>query len=632
MKLSCLALVLLAALALADDHFIDVRELVRDTIDAIKETPEMLAKNESVQVATTTASKSDEASPSRPPATDVYKSLLKLPADIMNRLMADTATEPEKQAEKHEEKKEEAPSFKTIDDALEEKKEFKASPAKEKKNDELFSISELISATGHAIREAQAQRIIQQPQQDAMTVPPLVPLPNPLEMPGLRMPMIEPTASNQNPQTEIVYRPVVKDGKTMFEQIVLLKNGDGTSRIVAQNLFSEMPVPEQKKMQIKTVKTDAQNNFVAPTFPPMVNVFDQFSLPSTMTPPTTTTTAPTTTTDEVTTEAVTTTEAPPTTTTEEMTTTTEESVKPHRRHFPRRKISKIARVEKKSPSLHSRQFASKTIAVTKPFAIQSDVERGDGEDEGLKGKLRVRTIKPKHQPTHFEDSYKEQVAADVDDVTEPPKKRRRVVKKALKKRRKLHQKKLEEAKKKEVRKFAELYEEQYKTQVAPSVAPPSEDFAQTFADVDEVQEKRVNLQSDSPTRHVRKPAVDEMTPDEKEKLLDMEIHKKVMQRIRSAMTKSDEDYDKKEQEEEIPTTTTTQAPIVLKRKTRRTKKVLVTRQQCLNLRSFAKQFLFDNVADFANEHCYFIENYYPALTCAKVKIYVAKCEKYLADE
>ncbi|PIO73827.1 hypothetical protein TELCIR_04194 [Teladorsagia circumcincta] len=52
------------------------------------------------------------------------------------------------------------------------------------------------------------------------------------------------------------------------------------------------------------------------------------------------------------------------------------------------------------------------------------------------------------------------------------------------------------------------------------------------------------------------------------------------------------------------------------------------RQHCLNIRTFARQFGTIDVDEFAQEHCAFIENYYPHLTCDKRSEYIAECQKY----
>ncbi|VDO59462.1 unnamed protein product [Haemonchus placei] len=53
------------------------------------------------------------------------------------------------------------------------------------------------------------------------------------------------------------------------------------------------------------------------------------------------------------------------------------------------------------------------------------------------------------------------------------------------------------------------------------------------------------------------------------------------------------------------------------------------RQHCLNIRTFARQFGTTNIEEFAQEHCAFIENYYPHLTCDKRAEYIAECQKHL---
>ncbi|KAK6746973.1 hypothetical protein RB195_000304 [Necator americanus] len=52
------------------------------------------------------------------------------------------------------------------------------------------------------------------------------------------------------------------------------------------------------------------------------------------------------------------------------------------------------------------------------------------------------------------------------------------------------------------------------------------------------------------------------------------------------------------------------------------------RQHCLNIRTFARQFGVNDVDEFARDHCAFIENYYPHLTCDRRPEYVAECLKY----
>ncbi|ULT95213.1 hypothetical protein L3Y34_004145 [Caenorhabditis briggsae] len=617
----------LLAVALSQDHFIDVRSLVRDTIDAIKEVPEIMKS----QNQTSTSVEPDVSTPEPQKVVkareDVYDSLLKLPADIMSQLARDAGfvsekdmkMQPEAVAEKKKEEvervekkkdDEESYSFKTVDDVkAQEQKALNDRPtlaAKKVEDDEdIFSISKLISATGNAIREAQAaqaaqqpQKTQQRPQQEPMiTLPPLVPLPPvPLQMPALQM-----AATAAKPATEIMYRPVTKDGKTVYEQVVVVKDVNGSVKILPNTLLPQLP-EEPKRVEIKQVKSDAAE-FLAPTFPPMVNLF---------TDPTTTTTS--------------------TTTTEEPEVTSTEVPKPKRKSLPRRKIHYL---EKK---------------MSDPIEIQAQEEQ---EPINL-----LQKENEKVEETQF-------VEEEQEETTEPPKKKRKL--------RKSHKK--EKKEKKEIRTFPDLYDEQWKTQVAPSVSPPSEEFAEQFDGVDEVQDspKRNELaqekpQNDTPMNDAmeqRSSKVQMFTKEQEEELLNKEVRKRVMQRIRLSKAKTSttttteaptpapeekeevvkaaEEEDEEddvieaemiaEEDEEEATTTTTEAPVTRSRRIKKNKKrAVVTKHQCLNLRSFARQFLFDTVEEFAKEHCYFIENYYPALTCARSQIYVAKCQKWLKEE
>lgn len=286
-----------------------------------------------------------------------------------------------------------------------------------------------------------------------------------------------------------------------------------------------------------------------------------------------------------------------------------------------------------------------------------------------------------------EEQVEEEPTEEPEEVTEPPKKKKKLTKKVKKE-------------KKEIRKLTDLYDEQWKTQVAPSVSPPSEDFAEQFDGVDEVQEapkKKEEMQkpqNDTPMSdpiEQRSSKVQMFTKEQEEEVLNKEIHKRVLQRLRlskrsertdktttteapteaptdapteapteaptdaptSKAVKEEEEEevveeeagdatDDEEMEEEVEeddvtttstTTTTTEAPVTRAHRIKKNKKrPVVTRHQCLNLRSFARQFQFDTIEDFSNDHCYFIENYYPALTCARSKIYVAKCAKLLRND
>ncbi|ULT95214.1 hypothetical protein L3Y34_004145 [Caenorhabditis briggsae] len=641
----------LLAVALSQDHFIDVRSLVRDTIDAIKEVPEIMKS----QNQTSTSVEPDVSTPEPQKVVkareDVYDSLLKLPADIMSQLARDAGfvsekdmkMQPEAVAEKKKEEvervekkkdDEESYSFKTVDDVkAQEQKALNDRPtlaAKKVEDDEdIFSISKLISATGNAIREAQAaqaaqqpQKTQQRPQQEPMiTLPPLVPLPPvPLQMPALQM-----AATAAKPATEIMYRPVTKDGKTVYEQVVVVKDVNGSVKILPNTLLPQLP-EEPKRVEIKQVKSDAAE-FLAPTFPPMVNLF---------TDPTTTTTS--------------------TTTTEEPEVTSTEVPKPKRKSLPRRKIHYL---EKK---------------MSDPIEIQAQEEQEPINLLQKEGSVRVYTInrkkkirKPRIVKVEENEKVEETqfVEEEQEETTEPPKKKRKL--------RKSHKK--EKKEKKEIRTFPDLYDEQWKTQVAPSVSPPSEEFAEQFDGVDEVQDspKRNELaqekpQNDTPMNDAmeqRSSKVQMFTKEQEEELLNKEVRKRVMQRIRLSKAKTSttttteaptpapeekeevvkaaEEEDEEddvieaemiaEEDEEEATTTTTEAPVTRSRRIKKNKKrAVVTKHQCLNLRSFARQFLFDTVEEFAKEHCYFIENYYPALTCARSQIYVAKCQKWLKEE
>ncbi|CAI5448877.1 unnamed protein product [Caenorhabditis angaria] len=596
----------------SQEHFIDVRELVRDTIDAIKE----VANNETSAstLAVETSTKETATLVKADEGNDVYKSLLKLPADIMSRLAYGAGfVEPKKttagetkvaekarEAEPSKQPQDDAPSssssFRTVEDEQVVATTTKVPGPAKIIDDDVFSISKLISATGNALREAHAQQAALAKQQEPVTLPPLVPLPQPLEMPSSL------TATLPLQQSEVVYRPVVRDGKTVFEQIVLLKSADGTTKIISQNVYPTLPVPavpEQKKMQI-TKKVSKSQDYGAPTFPPMVNVFDTFSSSTTQEPSTTTTTEE------------------PTTTTEEPTTT--EVVKPRRKSLPRRTINYMG---KKVQDMHSRQFGAKTVQMTEPIDFETQREEVPNVLE-KEGSLRVRTInrKRKYRKTLIKKVSPKEEQLDEAAIAEIPKKRRRVI-------RRKNIKKIEEVKeKKEIRRFPDLYDEQQqKIEVAPSVSPATEDFTEEFKDVDEVQQQVVAPQNDSPI--VEKKVKKELTAAQEEAILDKEIHKRVLKRIQSARAHSaeteTEEYD--EQPSTTTTTTTTSAPA------KRTKKrVLITRQQCLNLRSFARQFLFDSVAEFAKEHCLFIENYYPNLKCEKVERYISGCQRLVKDD
>ncbi|EFO96665.1 hypothetical protein CRE_05363, partial [Caenorhabditis remanei] len=197
-----------------------------------------------------------------------------------------------------------------------------------------------------------------------------------------------------------------------------------------------------------------------------------------------------------------------------------------------------------------------------------------------------------------------------------------------------------------------------------------------FDGVDEVQDspRRQEMVQDEPQNDTpmndameqRSSKVQMFTKEQEEELLNKEIRKRVMQRIRLSKVKTTtetptteapeekeevvktaaeeeeeegddvieaEELVEDEEEEVTTTTTTTEAPVTRAQRVKKNKKrAVVTKHQCLNLRSFARQFLFDTVEEFAKEHCYFIENYYPALTCARSHIYVAKCQKWLKEE
>ncbi|CCD63772.1 aECM cysteine-cradle domain-containing protein [Caenorhabditis elegans] len=638
----------LLAITNAQDHSIDIRALVRDTIDAIKEVPEMM-KN---QNQTSTSSTPDVSTPQPEKVVkareDVYDSLLKLPSDIMSQLARDAGFVSEKDqkiqknAEVSEKKKEETErvekkkeddesfSFKTVDDVKkEERKEEIERPsvaAKADDNEDIFSISRLISATGNAIREAQAAQAAQKPQQTPqqepmITLPPLVPLPPvPLQMPALHIP----TTAAQ-PVTEIMYRPVTRDGKTVYEQVVVLKEANGSVKILPNTLLQQLPEVSTKRVEIKQVKSRSEaTEFLAPTFPPMINLF---------TDPTTTTTP-------------TTTEEPEVTTIEEV---EQETIKPKRKSLPRRKIHYL---EKKGKDMHSRQFGAKTVQMSDPIDIQAQEEQ---EPVNI---LQKENEKVEEKPVEEEEEA----------TTEPPKKKRKM--------RKSH--KTSKKEKKEIRKFPDLYDEQWKTQVAPSVSPPSEEFAEQFDGVDEVQESpkrqettQQEVQNDTPMNDAieqRSSKVQMLTKEQEEELLNKEVRKRVMKRIRlskmktttttttteaptttpeeeeeevvTAAVEQEEEDDVieaeelvEDEEEDVTTTTTTEAPVTRAQRVKKNKKrAVVTKHQCLNLRSFARQFLFDTVEEFAKEHCYFIENYYPALTCARSHAYVAKCQKWLKEE
>lgn len=94
------------AVGLAQEHFLDVRALVKETIDAIKEVPAMMQnQSQSVLAAPVSSFSSTSREPSASTVeptkvakarSDVYDSLLKLPGDIMSQLARDAGFVDEK--------------------------------------------------------------------------------------------------------------------------------------------------------------------------------------------------------------------------------------------------------------------------------------------------------------------------------------------------------------------------------------------------------------------------------------------------------------------------------------------------------------------------------------------------------
>lgn len=457
---------LILCLAVVQAQYLDVKELMKDTLEAIQGLPRSQNSTERPVV------------PDRKNNNDILN-LLKLPADIVKRLAQDVGySEPKKaplaasQPTKEVDAASEMRSFRTWEDALEEDRKRiedvrRETPtmADQKAESDIFNIAKLISNTGQAIRAATTTTTT--------------------------------TTSAPEVATDVLYKPVYKSGKIAYEQIVM-KEG----KVLARRFVEKLPILEEDASVVQKTETNA---FPAPSFPKMTESFPFLPVettPSFVTEPTTTTT---------------TTSAP-------------------KRLYGKRKLPGYLKMKKSS--MHSRQFASKTVEMT-PVSLEGTFAEQEVDPAFKKG-ITIRSLK--------------KVQEEPEDVTEPPKKRRKV-KKA---------KKTEE-----IRKFTDLYQdEQRQTIVPPSAQRAPEEFS-----------------------------------------------------------KEVESFVSGRRDQVVTTTHATKVTKKLMRKRRR-----ISRQKCHNIRSFSRQFLFDDVREFAVEHCAFIANYYPELTCDRVDVYMSTCQRYFSSK
>ncbi|KAF8372064.1 hypothetical protein PRIPAC_78493 [Pristionchus pacificus] len=139
--------------------------------------------------------------------------------------------------------------------------------------------------------------------------------------------------------------------------------------------------------------------------------------------------------------------------------------------------------------------------------------------------------------------------------------------------------------------------------------------------------KRKTTVTPTTTTTTEVPTTTEEKEEESYELNDEDYEEEIKEEIKKAdlSYEFDEDGDKvvkKKTKKTSTTTTTTETPSTT---TVSSKKLKVLRPHCLNIRSFARQFGMVDVFDFVEEHCSFIENYYPSLTCERREEYLAYC-------
>ncbi|KAK5970246.1 hypothetical protein GCK32_000863 [Trichostrongylus colubriformis] len=260
----CLGLIILAvAISAEEEHFLDVKQIVKGTIEAVANLP-MPQQNNS----NTTQEKEPE---------DFYR-IFQLPADIMKKIAEDAGyldTTPHTTTSGPWIVRRKVPSSEEEDDdqeGYEEEEEEKRKKKKKhsKKDPTLISIRDILSKVD----------------QVASTTPVTIPLP-PIPIPSAdppptiaALPVVESdtglTHSNVRPQ--YAYQPILQpDGKTYYQQVLIVPGQVMSGGVVSSlnNPSSQKTSFIQERPLLPKSIVQADYSVTAPTFPPQVEVFQR---------------------------------------------------------------------------------------------------------------------------------------------------------------------------------------------------------------------------------------------------------------------------------------------------------------------------------------------------------------------
>ncbi|CAJ0590693.1 unnamed protein product [Cylicocyclus nassatus] len=678
-----IALLLLAAVGRAaeEEHYIDVKQIVKGTVEAIAKLP--MAQNDS------------EANREKNP--DEFYKLFQLPADIMTKLAADagyiehpqtTTSAPWIVRRKVHRSSEEDSAFTQNSDEEEEEKPRKKKKYHKKKDPTLIAISDLL------------------PKLDTTSQMPVAPLQqglgatsmsNPVHLRTLPIVQSDTGLSQTNVQPQYAYQPIVQpDGKTYYQQVLILPGRVVSSKdsLPSQPSVESSPFIQEKPRNV----VQAAYSVEAPTFPPPVEVYRRSPIP--------------TTTPALFSQSTTT-----------------------KRLYPPRFITPISNAQFQQDILGTQIPQSDPIAITSSQQPLSSTSSTNGDypttkifktylpseeeqrrtarvfaDEAavpprlaLKATqaspLRIRTIETATAAEMDQirtltrgEELREVMEQRREEVESQPRKRKlrkmRKSRKPSKKSKSMDQdsieirsreKTSEEYEKSQTKAPETKFLERVPVLTLPAIRKHERVFAsktwkkRKYEPVDTYVSKE--LQS-----FEEKTPVDEDTTEPPKKKRKTRRSGKTKKPLR-VYTQNDDVGVKQEDTTEInyrqepqQAEPVTSAP--LKRKTlrlrrfrertessrarseersgesrpvrtkklKRSKRVkkakssrnsmswndsnLPHRQHCLNIRTFARQFGINDVDEFSRDHCAFIENYYPQLTCERRQEYVAECQKY----
>ncbi|VDO67261.1 unnamed protein product [Heligmosomoides polygyrus] len=261
-----LAVVVLVVSAAQEEHFLDVKQIVKGTIEAVAKLP-IPQQN--------TSHEEGEKNPD-----DFYR-LFQLPADIMTKLAADagyidspstTTNGPWIVRRKVHKSSEDEQSF-TQDGSEEEPRRRRKS--KKNKDPTLISISDILS------------RVEQSSSSTPSPPAPMPAAPSPQASAtnsAASLPVVQSSTdlSQSHVQPQYIYQPIVQpDGKTYYQQVLLVPG-----KVLSSGAVSSLRNPsiekssflQERALQPKSV-VQADYSITAPTFPPPIDIFRRQSQP-----------------------------------------------------------------------------------------------------------------------------------------------------------------------------------------------------------------------------------------------------------------------------------------------------------------------------------------------------------------